>query len=94
MREAIAAGILIYKYLPGKGNPADILSKIRDTNRYGVYYNLYYFGKEKTMDLVINEKEKDIEMFFNLHGKDRNLIVKFYFLWLVFCTLCCFIKNI
>ena len=27
VREAIAAGILTYQYLPGKDNPADILSK-------------------------------------------------------------------
>ena len=52
VREAIAAGILTYRYLPGKDNPADILSKHWGYQQVWGLLQPLLFWQGDTFDLV------------------------------------------
>jgi hypothetical protein len=43
--EVIAGDVMSYMFLPGKDNPADMLSKIDVINTCGRFYNQLYSGK-------------------------------------------------
>ena len=61
VREAIAAGTLTYRYLPGKDNPADILSKHWGYQQVWSLLQPLLFWQGDTMDLVQEDtKEEDM----------------------------------
>ena len=57
VREEISAGILTYRVIPGKDNPADILSKHRGYQQAWNLLQPMLFWKGDTMDLVDKYKE-------------------------------------
>ena len=61
VREAIAAGILTYRYLPGKDNPADILSKHWGYQQVWSLLQPLLFWQGNTLDLVDKEDSRKDE---------------------------------
>ena len=59
VREAIAAGILTYRYLPGKDNPADILSKHWGYQQVWGLLQPLLFWQGDTFDLVPKGGDKE-----------------------------------
>ena len=52
VREAIAAGVISYKFLPGKDNPADMLSKYWGYQQVWKLLQPILFWQGDTMDLI------------------------------------------
>ena len=59
VREAIAAGILTYRYLPGKDNPADILSKHWGYQQVWSLLQPLLFWQDDIMDLVQEDTKEE-----------------------------------
>ena len=52
VREAVAAGVISYRFLPGKDNPADMLSKYWGYQQVWKLLQPILFWQGDTMDLI------------------------------------------
>ena len=57
MREAIAAGIMTFRYVPGSDNPADILTKHWGYQQIWGLQQPLLFWQGDTMDLVGKDRK-------------------------------------
>ena len=61
IREVITAGVMLFKFLPGKDNSADILSKYWGYQQVWNILQPIIIWREDTMDLIPNEKNDGVK---------------------------------